>query len=344
MTNSSHTRNQELQPAPEERKRASRLLILQEKAACSPRASVALSAFSAVTWLREVSSLIYRRITDRRPAEKVVRPGCKVPAIPRATDLCLLIIVLTLSHGALQAEASFSAAVPRLVGYSGKLMDAEGKPLARIAGVPFAIYTDQEGGAPLWLETQTVNPDSTGHYNVQLGSSRPEGLPHDLFNSREARWLGVQVDRQAEQPRVLRVSAPYALKAADAETIGGLPPSAFVLAAPTNNSVASRGAEPSSTAVQSSSASTITGTGTANYLPLWTKNSGTLGNSVLFQSGSGSTAKIGINVAAPVASLEVQGTAMVHGQFTLPSAGIATASAGKKSFPLEDFGHPSAFG
>jgi hypothetical protein len=62
MTNSPHTRNQELQPAPEEHKRSSRLLILQEKAACSPRASVALSAFSAVTWLREVSSLIYRRI------------------------------------------------------------------------------------------------------------------------------------------------------------------------------------------------------------------------------------------------------------------------------------------
>ena len=127
----------------------------------------------------------------------------------------------------------------------------------------------------------------------------------DLFNSGEARWLGVQVDRQAEQPRVLLVSAPYALKAADAETIGGLPPSAFVLAAPTNNSVASRDAEPTSAAVQSFSVPTITGAGTANYLPLWTNNSGTLGNSVLFQSGSGSTAKIGINVATPVASLEV---------------------------------------
>jgi hypothetical protein len=196
MTNSPHTRNQELQPAPEEHNRASRLLILQEKAACSPRASVALSAFSAVTWLREVSSLIYRRITGRRPAKNVVRPGRKVRTIRRATDLCLLIIVLTLSRGALQAQAS-SSAVPRLVGYSGKLMYAEGKPLARVAGVTFALDTDQEGGAPLWLETQNVNPDSTGHYNVQLGSSRAEGLPHDLFNAGEARWLGVQVDRQA---------------------------------------------------------------------------------------------------------------------------------------------------
>src|SRR6202035_4220609 len=146
------------------------------------------------TWLREGSSLIYRRITGRRPAKNVVRPGGKVRAIRRPTDLCLLIIVLTLSGGALQAQASSSAAVPRLVGHSGKLMDAEGKPLARIAGVTFAICTDQKGRAPLWLETQNVNPDSTGHYNVQSGSSRPEDPPHDLFNSGEARWLDVQVD------------------------------------------------------------------------------------------------------------------------------------------------------
>ena len=35
---------------------------------------------------------------------------------------------------------------------------------------------------------------------------------------------------EVEQPRVLLVSVPYALKAADADTLGGLPASAFVLA------------------------------------------------------------------------------------------------------------------
>ena len=33
-----------------------------------------------------------------------------------------------------------------------------------------------------------------------------------LFTSEQARWVGVQVSGQAEQPRVLLVSAPYALK------------------------------------------------------------------------------------------------------------------------------------
>jgi hypothetical protein len=51
-----------------------------------------------------------------------------------------------------------------------------------------------------------------------------------MFRSGEARWLGIQPEREPELPRVLLVSAPYALKAADADTLGGLPASAFVLA------------------------------------------------------------------------------------------------------------------
>jgi hypothetical protein len=61
------------------------------------------------------------------------------------------------------------------------------------------------------METQHITPDKSGQYTV--------------------RWLAVQVSGESEQPRVLLVVVPYALKAA-AETVGGLPPSAFVLAAP----------------------------------------------------------------------------------------------------------------
>jgi hypothetical protein len=57
--------------------------------------------------------------------------------------------------------------------------------------------------------------DDQGRYKVLLGSTQPEGLPLDLFASGEARWLGVepQVAGVAEQPRVLLVGVPYALKA-----------------------------------------------------------------------------------------------------------------------------------
>lgn len=78
------------------------------------------------------------------------------------------------------------------------------------------------------LQMQGQSPS----YNVQLGSTLPNELPTDLFDSGEARWLGVQPEGQAEQPRVLLLSVPYALKAADADSLGGLPLSAFVLATP----------------------------------------------------------------------------------------------------------------
>src|ERR1700683_5568414 len=145
--------------------------------------------------------------------------------------LCLLMITCTLPLVA-QNSAVTGAVVPRLVSYSGRVVDVDGKALSGIAGVTFAIYKDQYEGSPLWLETQNVTADNKGGYTAQLGAAKPEGLPLDLFTSGEARWLGVRVNGGEEQPRVMLLSVPYALKAGGAETVVGLPPSAFVLAAP----------------------------------------------------------------------------------------------------------------
>src|ERR1700674_1591393 len=101
------------------------------------------------------------------------------------------------------ATTSSSATVPRLVNFTGKTADAQGKPIAGIAGVTLAIYKDQYEGAPLWLETQNVQADTKGNYTAQLGATKPDGLPLDLFSSGEARWLGVRVNGGEEQPRVL---------------------------------------------------------------------------------------------------------------------------------------------
>jgi len=88
--------------------------------------------------------------------------------------------------------------VPQLVKFSGVLVDDSGKPAAGIVGVTFSLYRDQEGGAPLWRETQNVQPDKVGHYSVMLGSSSSQGLPADLFAAGEPRWVGVQLQGQAE--------------------------------------------------------------------------------------------------------------------------------------------------
>lgn len=123
------------------------------------------------------------------------------------------------------------------------------------------------------METQNVTADGKGNYTVQLGAATSSGLPLDLFSTGEARWLGAGINGGEEQPRVLLLSVPYALKAADAQTLGGLPPSAFMLAAtPTasvsnvsaNNSIATGNAPPPA------SSDVTTRGGTANALPLFT--------------------------------------------------------------------------
>ena len=114
------------------------------------------------------------------------------------------------------------SAVPSLISYNGVLGNSGSQSRAAVAGVTFLLYRDEQGGAPLWIETQNVTPDKTGHYVAQLGATSTNGLPPDLFRNGEPRWLAVQVAGEAEQPRVLLVAVPYAMKAADAATLGGL--------------------------------------------------------------------------------------------------------------------------
>jgi hypothetical protein len=58
--------------------------------------------------------------------------------------------------------------VSRLVNYSGRASDVHGKPVSGVAGVTFAIYKEQEGGSPLWIEVQNVNTDAKGNFTAQL--------------------------------------------------------------------------------------------------------------------------------------------------------------------------------
>ena len=201
------------------------------------------------------------------------------------------------------SSGSTSSSVPPLVNFNGVLADTNGKPLTGTVGVTFYLYQDQQGGAPLWLETQNVQADKTGHYSVALGSASSQGLPASVFASGEARWLGVEVQGHTEQPRVLLVSVPYALKALDAETIGGKPASAFMMAPASNSKSQSPILPPG----------TITGSGTADFVPVFTGAS-TIGNSKIFQTVGGD---VGIGTTTPAAVLDVKGTGDVRDTLTL---------------------------
>src|SRR5580698_4966166 len=199
----------------------------------------------------------------------------------------LLLICSVVSLSAQQAVlAAANAVVPPVVKFSGAVIDASNKPLTGTIGLTFSLYKESQGGAALWVETQNVTLDKTGHYAVMLGSTTSQGLRPDLFASGEARWLGVQVQGEAEQPRNVLMSVPYALKALDAETIGGKPLSALQLAAP-NTASGSPGLNKATPA-----ANTITcASGSAckkNFVSLFHTAGGaaTVSDSIIEESGS----------------------------------------------------------
>ena len=209
------------------------------------------------------------------------------------------------------AAASSTASIPPLVRFSGNVKDDAGHPRSGVVGITFALYKDEQGGAPLWLETQNVQADSKGNYTVLLGSTNTDGLPTDIFVSNEARWLGVQVEGQEEQPRKLLVSAPYALKAGDAETLGGKPLSAFQLVEPQGQSKSSSasGTTPATEQPNEIRCSGSAGCNTG-FLPEFASNGGsaTVSNSIITQTGAGAAAKIGLGTTSPGARLDVLGS------------------------------------
>jgi hypothetical protein len=219
--------------------------------------------------------------------------------------------------------------IPALIRYDGVGPSAGKAPTM----VTFLIFKEESGGEPLWTEAQTVTFDPVGKYKVYLGATNASGLPFDLFNTGEARWLEVQVAGEKPQPRVLLTSVPYALKAADAATLGGLPASAFALAG-TNPGlkVETWGTQSVGSAVSPDSSSTVTTPGgTKNYIPIFT-GANTIASSEIYDTG----ASVGIGgVPNASARLDVKGPMIMRGNMTVSRTNNATSSKGYPSYGFD---------
>ena len=112
------------------------------------------------------------------------------PSRFRLAGRVVLTVALMITCGASSSLGQEqSAVVPTLVNFSGTLTDANGKPLSGTVGVTFYLYKDQQGGSPLWMETQNVQPDKTGHYTVTLGAPRARDCPSTCSpRGRRAGW------------------------------------------------------------------------------------------------------------------------------------------------------------
>ncbi len=237
----------------------------------------------------------------------------------RRTALSIAVFTLALiAFVSAQQTATTTTTVPNLIRYTGTLKDSPGATsVPTTVGITFAIYKQQDGGAPIWQETQNVTPDANGQYTVLLGTTTATGLPNDLFSQDEQRWLGIQLQGEAEQPRVLMVSVPYAFKAHEAETLGGLPASAFVKAPATDGSGSASNGVPGSTPGIAPTTGTAGKSGLGidtllncataknNYVPLFTSAKPpniVICNSVIYQATNGN---IGIGTTTPFAKFDV---------------------------------------
>jgi hypothetical protein len=241
-----------------------------------------------------------------------------------------------LNAGSLQAQEADLAGVspvPALVRYSGEMSEQAGKRVA----LRFAVYATATATSALWNESQNVTIAPDGKYSVLLGAGSSIGLPQSLFAAGETRWLSVAVGDTPELQRTMLVSVPYALKAADAETVGGHPAAELVTQDQLRAAIAAQLAAQQLASRQilpeTTTPTTITGSGATNYVPLWTSTT-TLGNSLLTQVGTGVSGKIGIGTAAPANTLDVFGGITARGDVVMEPATLATASAGVNSPPF----------
>jgi trimeric autotransporter adhesin len=257
------------------------------------------------------------------------------------TGTLAFIVVLAGICGSAQSKPSD---IPHVIRYSGTVKGLDGSPRTGTIGVAFAIYADEKTAVPLWQEVQNVIVDETGHYSVLLGAARGEGLPDALFATNEARWLGIRVESEQEQPRVLLAAVPYALKAGDAETLGGKPLSSFVLngAGGSSGSTGNGTSSASTTSLGTllpSSINTAGSTGTQNFVAKWTDNAGTLGNSVIQDTGT----QVGIGKLPSFATLDVAGGGAFTGQLRVMGANAPTTGAGLEEYYDGGAGHIFAY-
>jgi len=277
------------------------------------------------------------------------------------TSFSVLAAALALPAGAQStgpdaSAVASSASTANLVRWTGSLPEMAG----RTVEVSFALYQDPAGGPALWNETQTVTVGAGGRYTVLLGATSAEGLPQTLFQASEARWIEanpigkrqidasgrdvvVEVANAMPPARSLLAAVPYAFESMDAETLAGRAASDYVTREDLTSTVANQvravsnmgtqsgivGVPPPIAGMSSSSRTTVTGAGTAGYLPVWA-GSATLDNSMIFESGT----NVGIGTSTPATMLDVNGASTFRAGASL-LATAATLAAGVNSPALQ---------
>ena len=100
--------------------------------------------------------------------------------------VAFLLFVLSLAAQTAN-DGSTSSQVPPLIPFASIATDQGGSSLSGVVNITFSLYAAQQGGEPLWTETQNnIQLDATGHYSVQLGITKPNGSHGSVHHDRGA--------------------------------------------------------------------------------------------------------------------------------------------------------------
>src|SRR5262245_57387195 len=222
-------------------------------------------------------------------------------------------LTVCVSQDSLAQTTATSQSVPRLVTITGTFEPVDGQPARAVETITLTIYSEPAGGTALWQETQTIALDARGRYSLLLGATRADGIPADVFAA-GAQWLATRFDRAGEQEaaRVRLTMVPYAARSADADTLGGHPVSAFVLAPTGSNSTTAHASGTANTTGGASTAGSSTSPGassnavlggTPNQLAKYV-NATDVGDSAVYESAG----RVGIGTTAPADFFHVRFT------------------------------------
>ncbi len=219
------------------------------------------------------------------------------------------IIQIALIISLLISVIIFSQSLPHTINYQGVLKNASGVVVTNgDYNLKFTIY---EGEVAIWTEIKTITV-TDGIFNTQLGSVTPIDLPFD-----NEYYLGITIGTESElTPRIRLSSVPYSYMSMNVpdgsitmskiqndqvvKSINSLKDNVNLVAG-SNITITPSGNNLTISAAGGGSG-TIGGSGTTNYIPIFTDNV-TLGASALYQTGG----NIGIGTTNPTAKFTIAG-------------------------------------
>jgi hypothetical protein len=133
-------------------------------------------------------------------------------AFPRWLRVATLVLAVCLAPAAL-------ALVPGEINYQGLLLDSGGSPITGPTDLDFELFELATGGSSVWSESHGDVDVLDGVYDLILGSSTPI-TPALVAGG--ALWLEITVEGETLTPRQRIVAVPYALRASEADNVGGV--------------------------------------------------------------------------------------------------------------------------